>query len=976
MLATVFVVAVNSGVDGGPVILNPGYIQGTVTVIGEEPSGGNIYATSIPYGYDSSVGIYSGNYDLTVEGYHDYKVIARPAWLVQSLGYWSLTNLYMEPQYTYVNIGETVDLDYTLDPGHVQLSVNVIGGDIRHIYWNIYSSSDPLHGIRYHTKQEEGGVNVWDPVLQQYIFYPLSGTTTVPVVPWESIDANNDGYYEKYLYAVGHVTVGAITYALPKQYISVAVGETVYVQWDLDVTPGIITGSVNMVDEEFRDYGLVGSAMIGETPVVMYPNIRPAGVDYYFEMPATTWELYPQVRWWGASYPRQGYLTFASIADTLEIGPGEHIIHNWNINPSYAQGAINLWGANTEFEWARIDSRCQETSPSGANSYSTFRSYIDNYEVVLHEGNWGIGSLFQLYFDYNPNVEGDYEVSTMGIYNAHVMRENLLTTVAAGETVTDVDFDIGTAMITLNYEVEGGGLLWAPRIYTFSREEFLPYRVDTHCYGYGSADPTTLGECTVTVPAGYHRVQAHAYVEDGSFAKFGEFYIDVEAGDVIIHDIGAPILDVTHPLGYQHVITNNVLVEGTATDDSEIATITVNGVEVQFTSTNNPDDPNEVSFSTTVEGLVFGENTITVVATDTYDKTTTVERIVISDYQNGPPVAAIDGPYFADEGEEIPLDASSSSDPDEGDVLQFRWDCDGDGVWDTEYLPSPTIMHSWEDEFSGDVIVEVSDGQETDTASASITVSNAAPVLGTITASTEPIEINTEISILCSFTDAGTSDIHTAIIDWGDEITTDGLVTEEDGSGIVTGTHPYTSPGVHTITLTVSDEDGGSATTTFQYIVVYDPTSGFVTGGGWINSPESAYYPDTTLSGKANFGFVSKYKKGTTIPTGKTEFQFHAADMNFHSDSYEWLVVANSKAMFKGTGTINGIGEYKFILTGIDGDLQVGGGEDKFRIRIWTENEETGIETVIYDNLLGAADDAELDDTTVIGGGNIKIHKG
>jgi hypothetical protein len=55
---------------------------------------------------------------------------------------------------------------------------------------------------------------------------------------------------------------------------------------------------------------------------------------------------------------------------------------------------------------------------------------------------------------------------------------------------------------------------------------------------------------------------------------------------------------------------------------------------------------------------------------------------------------------------------------------------------------------------------------------------------------------------------------------------------------------------------------------------------------------------NTSLRGKANFGFVAKYKKGATVPDGNTQFQFKAGDLNFHSNSYEWLVVAGNKAQY------------------------------------------------------------------------------
>ncbi len=87
-----------------------------------------------------------------------------------------------------------------------------------------------------------------------------------------------------------------------------------------------------------------------------------------------------------------------------------------------------------------------------------------------------------------------------------------------------------------------------------------------------------------------------------------------------------------------------------------------------------------------------------------------------------------------------------------------------------------------------------------------------------------------------------------------------------------------------------------------------------------------------------------------------TEFQFQAGNLNFHSSSDDWLVVTGSDyAMFKGTGTIDGEGEYKFMIWAGDND------PDTFRIKIWSENP---VETVVYDN---GSDQA-------IGGGSIVIH--
>lgn len=55
--------------------------------------------------------------------------------------------------------------------------------------------------------------------------------------------------------------------------------------------------------------------------------------------------------------------------------------------------------------------------------------------------------------------------------------------------------------------------------------------------------------------------------------------------------------------------------------------------------------------------------------------------------------------------------------------------------------------------------------------------------------------------------------------------------------------------------------------------------------------------------------------------------------------SYDWLVVAGSKAQFKGTGTINGAGNYGFLLIAIDGT------PDRFRMKIWDKATDYVIST-------------------------------
>jgi hypothetical protein len=258
------------------------------------------------------------------------------------------------------------------------------------------------------------------------------------------------------------------------------------------------------------------------------------------------------------------------------------------------------------------------------------------------------------------------------------------------------------------------------------------------------------------------------------------------------------------------------------------------------------------------------------------------------------------------------------------------------------------------------------------TGAVQLQVTNVAPVVNSITLGSVPIALGGTASITASFTDPGINDAETATINWDDGQTLPGTVSNRT----VTGSHIYASAGVYTITITVTDNNGGvgsrmSSVETIGYIVVYDPSAGFVTGGGWINSPQgacrlSSCALDGSTVGKATFGFNAKYQKGANQPDGNTEFQFQAGGLNFKSTTYSWLVVAGTKAQYKGAGTVNGKSGYTFMLTAIDGDSK--GSPDAFRMKIM---DASGL--VVYDNQMGSLDDSS--NATSLGGGSIVIHQ-
>ena len=330
---------------------------------------------------------------------------------------------------------------------------------------------------------------------------------------------------------------------------------------------------------------------------------------------------------------------------------------------------------------------------------------------------------------------------------------------------------------------------------------------------------------------------------------------------------------------------------------------------------------------------------------------------------NDPPLASAGGPYSANEGSSVALSATGS-DPD-GSAVTFAWDLNNDNVFETADQNANFTAVDGPGAYTVQVQVTDETGAQS-VAQAVVNVANVNPSVGAVSGPVDPLAVNTPANVSVAFTDPGVLDTHTAVWDWGDGTTSAGTVSEASGSGTASGSHSYAAPGVYTVGVTVKDKDNGTVQGSYQYVVVFDPAGGFVTGGGWITSPAGAYSADPTLTGKANFGFVSKYQKGASVPTGNTQFQFEAAGLSFDSTSYEWLVIAGAKAQFKGAGTINDAGTYTFLLTASDGDRT--GSSDRFRIKIWDKN--TG--TIVYDNQMNASDTA--DPTTALGGGSIVIH--
>jgi PKD repeat protein len=101
-----------------------------------------------------------------------------------------------------------------------------------------------------------------------------------------------------------------------------------------------------------------------------------------------------------------------------------------------------------------------------------------------------------------------------------------------------------------------------------------------------------------------------------------------------------------------------------------------------------------------------------------------------------------------------------------------------------------------------------------------LVVYNVPPQVGAIAGPAAPVQVDTPIDITVVFTDPGAPDLHTGFIAWGDGsppcITGDDPnCSLDEGTGIVgsvAASHAYAEPGIYTVQLGVTDDDGGPGT--------------------------------------------------------------------------------------------------------------------------------------------------------------------
>lgn len=403
---------------------------------------------------------------------------------------------------------------------------------------------------------------------------------------------------------------------------------------------------------------------------------------------------------------------------------------------------------------------------------------------------------------------------------------------------------------------------------------------------------------------------------------------------------------------------------------------------VDFNDNSTSEDGGELTYRVFPEGpYSFGITDVTLTVTDVNGESSTCSTTITVTDTELPTIATLeDLSIFNDPG--VCSATVSLPEPETADNCEVE-----------------TVSHDQTDAFPlGETIVTwtVTDihGNSNSTIQ-KVIVTNTDPVITSVTVSNSVEAINTPVLLTASYED---NNVISATIDWDD---LSGLQTVTNPEDIFNVSHTYNASGFYSPVITITDACEATATYVYDYIVVYDRDGGFVTGGGWFNSPAGSYTRSPASTGKASFNFVSKYKKKGTSPEGNADFEFKSGDLKFKSQEYQWLVVNERTAVLQSSGKVNGASGYEMLISMVDDDdsdhddrdrdkdkksdkkdkdknkkdkksskhSKKSRKSDKIRVKIW---DAYGV--VIYDSQVGSPDDAEAE--TKLGGGSIQIHKG
>lgn len=621
---------VNSSV-ADEVILNPGEIEGVLRI-------GSSAETNIEqarfYAYDTSDSSqnaqeyvypnppsYNVPYDLVVNvpagSSTDYSIRVDQVYMDNYRD-----RMYFPNQTVTVDDVSPSTVDFIVDnPGFIEGTITVVGGG--YFDWaQLYAypaSADPQ--IRSDTR-----------------FYSATNDSTVefyrfPVAPGSGIRLQSNRVYLE----------GGAIINLPNSEVDVAPGETVVVNYVVE-TPqtGTVAGDISFSGAQSVDryqIRMSGPVNLWEYLYANQGDISAApgnaGAYSFDELPGGTAAdpvtgYYMTVYSYLNSYDDYVVLPYSAFDPDRNPAVVAGVTTPVDIvaQQSYITGNINLTGV---VNYDQINSAfvqyygIYQTDSYGGNSRDNLDSSNGDYDVIVTPGDWYYSYVYLNFYNNDP---AEYLNQWMYFYDYENGGQNNQITLAGPGNIVSRNYSYNTGSVEVTYTVAGGGTLSNPFLEGYCRLYEIPGDTSSpqvHYYSFRSynylQDDVTEGNVTLVGMEGSCEVQAKATVGETT-TTFGDLTLNIVPGASQEVDIGGPTLVVQTPTPGECGGETQITVTGTVTDDTDVASVVVNGVAAALTPFDPVTDPPSYTFEATVP-VSDGENSIVTVATDTADPANT-----------------------------------------------------------------------------------------------------------------------------------------------------------------------------------------------------------------------------------------------------------------------------------------------------------------------------------------------------------------
>ena len=419
-----------------------------------------------------------------------------------------------------------------------------------------------------------------------------------------------------------------------------------------------------------------------------------------------------------------------------------------------------------------------DDNPTGTPS----DSYEINVTITDDDGGVGTGSTFLTVDNVDPVVTLNLDATTVD-ENGTVTATGSVTDVGTLDTISSLDIDWGDGTVeAVTLQADG------------------TYSIN-HTYVDDDPSGTPSDDYSVTITA----------TDDDTGQGYANATVTVlNVNPVIVLD---PVADVDE--GGDATLTGTITDIGLADTHevyidwgdgwSEYVTV-VNGA-FSATHTYEDDDPSGTASDVyTITATVEDDDT----GSDTQTATLTVHNL--------PPTVVIDPLSDTNEGDTFYVSGMvTDSGISDTYTVTIDW---GDGQSEDFFVDSSGFFdayHTYEDDdptgTASDVYTITVTAEDDDTgtgsATAQFTVNNVDPTVDSVLISGTPAFPGDPITVESDFSDPADSfDSYTYVVDWGDDTSTGPQII---GYGsLISEDHAYATAGDYTITVTVTDDDGGS----------------------------------------------------------------------------------------------------------------------------------------------------------------------